>query len=104
MAKITKEYQAKGNEFQVTYQRGNGPFSCVIVCAESAEVVRAWYAQENPKNKIVAVEKAVADDLKPGKSLYQVPDNLSCLPKKTRLKPLKSLKTKNRTTKRRTKK
>lgn len=74
MAKITKEYQAKGNEFQVTYQRGNGPFSCVIVCAESAEVVRAWYAQENPKNKIVAVEKAAADDLKPGKSLYQVPD------------------------------
>lgn len=77
MAKITKEYQAKGNEFQVTYQRGNGPFSCVIVCAESAEVVRAWYAQENPKNKIVAVEKAAADDLKPGKSLYQVPDEFT---------------------------
>ena len=74
MTKITKDYSPKGNEFSLAYQRGNGPVSCIIVCAESAEVARAWYASENPKNKIVAVEKAVSDDLKPGKSLYQVPD------------------------------
>lgn len=77
MTKITKDYSPKGNEFSLAYQRGNGPVSCIIVCAESAEVVRAWYASENPKNKIVAVEKAVSDDLKPGKSLYQVSDEFT---------------------------
>ena len=77
MKRITKDYQPKGNEFFLIYQRGNEPVSGIIICAESAEVARAWYAQEKPANKILAVSRAAADNLKPGKSLYQVPDEFT---------------------------